>query len=301
MRLAAILAVALLPNVVAAQSISVALTPIQADGKNTAGIGSDPSTRADMLPDGGLSFASGAIREAWLTLPTTRYAHAVLGDAIEAGGISVRTSGNTIMSHVLSTDSVFEDRIARIVRIDGEDAVLSVKSYLDRGAALALMQIDRNSLRIAAESFPIGTAHRWLNPVGVADFDGDRRDEIAAILTPHIGGLLTLYRREGSILKQIYQQNDFSNHAIGSRELGWSAIVDANGDGIADIVAPDARRARLRIVTFANGRFAELARIALPSELSASFVVERSPTQSQSRILLGLADGQTYALTFAPR
>ena len=36
---------------------------------------------------------------------------------------------------------------------------------------------------------------RWLNPVGVPDLDGEERAEIAAVITPHIGGTLKVYRR----------------------------------------------------------------------------------------------------------
>ena len=37
------------------------------------------------LPDGVVSTGSNDVAEAWLTRPTTRYAHGILGDAIEAG------------------------------------------------------------------------------------------------------------------------------------------------------------------------------------------------------------------------
>jgi hypothetical protein len=43
---------------------------------------------AGRLPDGGTArYASGNIRAAWYSAPTTRYDHGVLGDAIEGGGL----------------------------------------------------------------------------------------------------------------------------------------------------------------------------------------------------------------------
>jgi hypothetical protein len=41
--------------------------------------------------------ASNDIAQAWLTRPTKRYDHAILGDAIEAGGLAVKTrDGKTL-------------------------------------------------------------------------------------------------------------------------------------------------------------------------------------------------------------
>ena len=50
----------------------------------------------------------------------------------------------------------------------------------------------------------------------------------------------------------------FSNHSIGSRQLGWSAILDVNGHGIPDIALPNTNRRTLRAVSFAGG-FQKLA------------------------------------------
>ena len=63
-----------------------------------------------------------------------------------------------------------------------------------------------------------------------ADFDGDGVPEVAAVVTPHIGGWLTLYRREGTRLSITYREPGFSNHAIGTDELRLAAMFDANAD-----------------------------------------------------------------------
>ena len=62
----------------------------------------------------------------------------------------------------------------------------------------------------------IGQPFRWLNPVGVGDFDGDGRREIAAVVTPHLGVTLKLYEWKGERLEPKHEAAGFSNHAIGS-------------------------------------------------------------------------------------
>lgn len=295
--LVVLIAVSVLPMPVQSQTMKAMIVPTQKSDVDSVFVQPLPP-RPSMLPDGVVSAGSGTIRNAWLSHPTTRYAHGVIGDAIEAGGLAVETSGGALPTLALDADAVFEDRIARIVRLDGEDGVLVVKSYLERGSALAFVRVESAALRIAAESPAIGTKHRWLNPVGVADFDGDGRDEVAAILTPHIGGVLTLYRRNGSALDKVYSAPGFSNHKIGTRELGWSAILDANGDGIPDIVAPDTDRRSLRIVTFAGGKFAELAQVTLPTELASSFSLAAPALVSGPSVFFALADGKGYKLNF---
>lgn len=221
-----------------------------------------PAPRAAMLPDGVVSQGRRNIRAAWLTGPTARYGHGVLGDAVEASGLAAEDAFGRVAEFRLSEEAVFEDRFARIVDVDGDDRdeILVVKSYLDRGAALAAFELTRAGLRSLAESEPVGAANRWINPVGAADFDGDGRVEVAAVRTPHIGGVLTLYRLDGGALTEVAGYPGFSNHRAGSRRLGLSAIADFDGDGIADIAAPSADRQALRIVSLAGGRLAEVAR-----------------------------------------
>jgi hypothetical protein len=217
--------------------------------------------RADMLPDGIVVPGFHAIAEAWLAGPTQRYRHGVLGDGFEATTLMVVDEGQRPFSFKLPADSVFEDRFPRLADLDGDDVeeVVVVRSYLARGAAIAVFRLGQDRLELVAESEPIGQPQRWLNPVGVADLDGDGRPELAVVLTPHIGGVLAVYRLEGAVLKLQGRMAGFSNHVIGMRELGISAIVDLDGDGVEDLAVPDAARRALRFVSFKGGEFRELA------------------------------------------
>lgn len=233
-------------------------TPVQAP--TTAAL-NDP----DKLPDTEIATGKNDIAKVWFSGPTTRYGHAVLGDAIEAETLKAELEGGKVVSYRLAQTAVFEDRIPRLTDIngDGRDEIIAVKSYLDQGAAVILAGLVKGQLQILAEAPSIGQPNRWLNPVGAADFDGDGTREIAVVITPHIGGTLQLYEWHQNKLIPDVSDSGYSNHAMGSRELGLSAILDYNGDQIPDIVLPDASRQALIVISFAQGKARKLARIAL--------------------------------------
>lgn len=254
-------------------------------------------TPSGLLPDGVVVKGGRNIAAAWLSGPTTRYRHGALGDAIEASGLAVELADGRRLTFELTDDAVFEDRYPRLADLDGDgaDEILVVKSYLDRGAALAVLGVVGGRLAILAETPPIGLAHRWLNPIGAADFDGDGATEIALVRTPHIGGTLLLYRWQGGKLTEAYRREGFSNHALSTRELGLSAIVDADRDGIADLAIPGADRRSLRVVTFAGGTFREI----MTTAHAAPIVSPPVPTAAEAPGLsYRLADGSTATAAF---
>lgn len=254
------------------------------------------SLPTNALPDGVVASGTGVFREVWLSEPTTRYDHGILGDAIEAGGLAARMADGSRRSLSLGPEAVFEDRAPRLADLDGDgvDEILVVKTYLQRGAALAVVSATKTGLEIVAEADPIGLTHRWLNPIGVADFDGDGRNEAAVVLTPHIGGTLQLYERRGARLVPDHAEPGFSNHGIGMRELGMSAIADINADGVADIVLPDAQRRNLIGVSFAGGKFRRLfERRHRRPIVTAIAVID---TGGGNRFVYGLADDSFVVL-----
>lgn len=253
----------------------------------------------DMLPDGEVTQGQGEIRRAWLTGATERYDHGILGDRIEASGVGIERADGKFLYFDLADDSVFEDRRARLYDFDddGADEVIVVKTYLKSGAALTVLEANGDSLEIAAEAEPIGLTHRWLNPAGAGDFDGDGRTEVAYVETPHIGGTLILYEYKNRRLTVDGAAPGFSNHAIGSREQGQAAVVDWNGDGVVDLLVPDARRQALRIVTFAGGKFKELERIENSQRIVTAVLPARIDQSNRVAVVYGLADGTLIVIS----
>jgi hypothetical protein len=206
--------------------------------------------RPEMLPDGIVSEGGKDISAAWLTGPTRRYDHGVLGDGVEASGLRAELRDGRVLSFKLPADSVFEDRRVRLADLDGDggDELLVVRTYLDRGAALAVLRPDGEGLSIVAETAPIGLPYRWLNPAAVADFDGDGRLEIALVAIPHIGGILKIYELRRGRLVEEGSAPGFSNHAMGSPIQAMAVVVDWGRGPV--LFLPDARRRALRKVIF---------------------------------------------------
>jgi hypothetical protein len=164
------------------------------------------------------------ITEAQFAAPVDRYRHFALGRPHEYARVTATTDAGRHLTFDLPEDEVFEDVVARIVELAAGEPkeILVVVSKRESGSRLMLLRLSGSGLAISAQSVAIGTAMRWLNPVGVADLDGDGRAEIAAVITPHIGGTLKGYRKQGNELVEIAALDGFSNHVYLTTELALS-------------------------------------------------------------------------------
>ncbi|MCF8149170.1 MAG: hypothetical protein K9J80_00345 [Sulfuritalea sp.] len=207
--------------------------------------------------------ASDEIVAARFVDPVARYGHFAAGPAHEYARIEARTGSGARLVHVLPETEVFEDVEPRLVRLAGDQPqrLLAVVSHVRRGAALMLLGIENKQLVVIARSAAIGTPMRWLNPVATADLDNDGIAEIAAVITPHINGILKIYRQSGAKLVEIAALGGFSNHVYGSAELGLAMLWEEGGR--KRLLIPDQSRMVLRVVEFAAGRLRETGRCVL--------------------------------------
>lgn len=219
--------------------------------------------------------------------PVERYGHFALGRPHEYARLTATTDAGRNLAFQLPESEVFEDLEPRLVRLaQGEpEEILTIVSGRENGARLVLFRLSGARLEIGAESAAIGTPNRWLNPVGVADLEGDGRAEIAAVTTPHIGGTLRVYRRSGDKLAEIAALSGFSNHVYGSPELRLSTPVSI--DGRMRLLVPDATRLRLRVIALEGGRLFEVARCALAAPVTGAIVAVSPATVS-----VGLPSGR---------
>lgn len=215
--------------------------------------------------------------------PVERYGHFALGRPHEYARLIATTGAGRTLELELPENEVFEDLAPRIVKLaPGEpDEILAIVSARESGSRLVLVRAGEERLEVSAESPAIGTPMRWLNPVGVADLDGDGRAEIAAVTTPHIGGTLRVYRRSGERLVEIASLGGFSNHVYGSPELGLASPVSI--DGRMRLSVPDATRSRTRIIALEGARLVEVAPVAAKPE---NYVAAVSCTSGPYRVKL---------------
>lgn len=262
-----------------------------------------PAAATDRIPDSLAASGTRGIAWAWLGSPTNRYAHDALGSAVHAGSLHVLLAqadgSQRPLSLQLLANRVIEDRVPRLADLDGDgrDEVIVVESDVRLGASLVAYGLRIGAaarqpvLAQMARSPFIGTAMRWLNPVGVADFDGDGRLDIAAVTTPHIGGALTLYRYRPPVLEPAATMPGLSNHRIGTVEQQLSAIVHRPGQRPAVIIpAADLRTLHALRIDAAGGWKDQVAPVALAAP------VQRM-TALPSGACVAMANGKTVQVT----
>lgn len=200
----------------------------------------------------------------------SRYDHGVLGDAIEATRVLwLERHGLDVLRELsLPTPHVFEDIAPRPVvlpRAQPARGLLTVRSGPD-GGQLAMVTADParpRGLRLAALGDTVGGHHRWLAPTT----DGRH---LAAVHTPHIGGVLHVYQPDGERLARRRLHADVSTHRIGTREVDLAAWLQ----GLLILPSQDGRQLRL-LNTAAN--WTELKAVALPGRAILTAAVPDSP------------------------
>lgn len=228
--------------------------------------------RPDQLPGSRVARGERNVAAAWLAGATPRYAHGVLGDRFEASQLVVETATGRRLVHDLPESRVFEDLFPRLADIDGdgEDEILVVETDTDRGASLAVYAVTGERLVRRAMTPFLGQAYRWLNPLGVGDFDADGRLDIALVATPHIGGRLRFYRTTVPTLTQFAEIDGVSTHTIGSRELELGRVVpDTDRDRV---LLPDQSHTTLLLLEWTPGGIMERTRKALSARVATSLV-----------------------------
>ena len=96
------------------------------------------------------------IAAAWFAGATDRYAHGVLGDAIEAARLMVETRAGRRLQFELPAHRVFEDLEPRLADLDGDgrDEIIVVESDINLGASLAVYALAGDRLVKRAATVP---------------------------------------------------------------------------------------------------------------------------------------------------
>lgn len=194
------------------------------------------------------------IAQAWLATPTTRYPHFVLGDRYEASSLVAELQNGEQLIFDLPDHLVFEDRHVRLADLDqdGNDELIVVMSSVEQGATLAAFAVVEGKLKLIAQTPFIGTPNRWLNPAGIADYDGDGQLEIALVQKPHLTKRLEFWRMIDGGFQRVAHFDGASNHRLGSRHQLLSTSFDVDGNGVLDLLIPDAGRTNLLAISLST-------------------------------------------------
>lgn len=219
--------------------------------------------------------AAAQITSARYVEPTDRYGHGAVPGG-EYGALEVNLSdGSRTITRV--SDGVFEDTIPRLHDFNGDGVreVVTVFSGDDVGAMIRIYALDKGELVLRGSSNPIGIRHRWLAVAGIADFNGDRVDEVAYVDRPHLARRLTLVSVRpdagGFLFKDLATVGGVTNHKFASPVIeggvrdcvghppvvvtasaNWSRVIETRLDGgelkltnVAPYTGPDSLSARL--------------------------------------------------------
>jgi hypothetical protein len=247
------------------------------------------------VPHSRIAQGGGVIAKAYLSSPTKRYAHGVLGDKIEAASLTLVLSDGKELRYELPESRVFEDLEPRLVNLDGKgaDEVVVVESDIKYGASLAVYGLSNGKVKkIAATPF-IGRANRWLNPTGAGDFNGDSVIDLALVSTPHIGGVLEFYSYTPPKLTHYAKMRGVSTHSIGSTALGMGRVVKGELKDL--ILAPSQRHNELLLLEWIDGKIIEKARVPLPADIVSDLV----PT-GNNQWTFSLENGSYYTVKAIP-
>ncbi len=264
-----------------------------------------PEQAAQRIADSQAAAGRHDVAWAWLGSPTLRYPHRALGSPTHAASVHAlvrsRSGSWQVVELRLPLHRVYEDRVPRIVDIDrdGSEEILLVEADAIKGASLVVLGVGHTAengpaLVERARSAFAGSPFRWLNPVGVDDFDADGRLDLALVLTPHVGGELQLLHYRPPALVPFARALDVSNHRMGAVEQALAVIVQVQGQR-PTVVVPDMTLRALHALRWdAPGRWTELGDgMPLPDR------IERLLPQPGGACAT-LANGQSLRVTLAP-
>ena len=208
----------------------------------------------------------------FLSDPTYNYAHAVLGDAIEAASITLIDPKNStfqIRKIIPETGDVIEG-ISPIwvdMDLDGTREIIVTQSNHVDGARILVYREDGS---ILTESAPIGKGFRWMHQIAAAQFVDGGPLELAILRTPHIGGEIEIMGLVQDRLEVQASLSGYSTHKLGSRNLDAALVADFNGDGIIEIIVPGQEQSTLTGIQYTAGVLIPVWTQLLDAQLSTN-------------------------------
>lgn len=199
-----------------------------------AGMTAPPDARFTRSPSGAVAF---------LSEPTERYAHGVLGDGIEADSITVADIGEDggveVRAEIVpESGGVFEEVAPMWVEADGSELLAVSESADGVGTRVALYEPDGS---LAAAGPFIEEPFKWRHVLAAGPFGPNGEFEVAAVRTPHLDSVVEFYRPDfdSGTLEIVAEVPGYTSHRINTRNLDTARAGDLDGDGRWELLVPD--------------------------------------------------------------
>jgi hypothetical protein len=182
-----------------------------------------------------------------LTDPTTDYGHGVLGDEIEAAGITLVETDPVprVANKILVDEPYVIEGIAPLwADLDGDGRREIIVTRTNEAAGAQIVAYAEDGALLATGP-AIGRGYRWRHQLAVAPFGPNGEIEIVDVLTPHIGGTVEFYRWAGDTLAIDASANGYTSHVIGTRNLDMAVAGDFDGSGQLSLLLPNQARTEL--------------------------------------------------------
>jgi hypothetical protein len=227
------------------------------------------------------------------SLMAARYAEPVQdGQAIIGWRtVQVRQRDGRILGYRLPEGQVFNDQKPLFVDL-GQDSlqeILVVRKDADGGSRMVVLLPKDDTLAAVAET-PPAPDQGLVDPVGLADLEGNGQDQLVLVSSPGGDGYLETYFFEQGKLVRKWRLYGFSTRVPAAGVDGVSAFVDLNGDAVTDILLPRNDLLGLSVISMAGGYSRPLWRQEFSVPLATAFVVvpEATPetaTAHQPRLI----------------
>ena len=168
----------------------------------------------------------------------------------------------------------------------GKPSAESTKSPAEPDKAWAILA--RSPVQAA------GPGGQSLTLAAIGDVSKAGQPRIAAVAAPDGAGILQLWAYEAGALRLVGEATGYTTLSPGEGGADLSAVLDADGDGVAELALPVADRSALAILSLKDG-IREVKRIPLPG--LAAFGVAAIGHGPRTRLLVGLADGRVALIS----
>lgn len=182
-----------------------------------------------------------------------RYIHGVLGDDFEAASLVVLNVSETEFGIVAQIDLEGEDVFEGIspfwadINEDGtQDLVTTISN--STGTWIRVYLFDGEQfMETVVDSPSTGQPNRWRHQLAFGAFGPEGENELVAVRTPHLGGIVEFFRynAETNTLDLAAEQAGYTSHVIGSINMDMAVGGDFNGDGQLEMILLSQDRTRV--------------------------------------------------------